>query len=83
MLYIVDIEEGTIITHDGHVEVGIFHTTLEKFVSMVKVEYQIVYWKPDPLGCRYPRVNFQRTDKVAGKMALEQSINEWQRRGNL
>ena len=22
-------------------------------------------------------------DKVAGKMALEQSINEWQRRGNL
>ena len=83
MLYVVQIEEEKLITHDGDVEIGIHHMKLEKFLSMVQVEYQETYWCPDPKGKRYKRVNFQKTDKIAGKMALEKISNEWQRRGNL
>ena len=35
-LYVVKLDEDTLLTHDGEVQLGIYHTTIENFMSMVK-----------------------------------------------
>ena len=82
MLYVVRNGPYRVLTHDGHVELGSLSLSLERFLELVQVPVLVVYWKPDPLGKRYPRINYQKTNEIAGKAALE-SNNEWTRRGNL
>ena len=72
MLYVCEYGENHLITHDGHVQVGSLHCTLDWYLKNVKVPVTVVYWIPNTFGNRYPRVNYQRHMEVAGKMALEQ-----------
>lgn len=59
-LYVYQLNETTLITHDGNVQLGLFHMSLEKFFSMVKVEYIETYWIPDVFTKRYKRANYQK-----------------------
>lgn len=71
MIYVYALTENKCITHDGDVELGVFNFGVDKYLELCDVEAMEVHWKPDPHGCRYKRVNFQRHEKVAGKDALE------------
>ena len=71
-LYVCELKENHLITHDGHVQLGSLHCTLEWFLNKVQVPVTVVYWIPDTFGNRYPRSNYQRHMEVAGKSALEQ-----------
>jgi len=59
-LYVHQLNETTLITHDGYVQLGLFHMSLEKFFSMVKAEYIETYWVPDVFTKRYKRANYQK-----------------------
>lgn len=59
MLYVYIKDENTLITHDGNVQLGIVHMTIDEFLSMAKVKYEVSYWLPDPYGIRYKQLNFQ------------------------
>ena len=59
-LYVHQLNKTTLITHDGYVQLGIYQMSLEKFFSMVKVEYIETYWVPDVFTKRYKRVNYQK-----------------------
>ena len=72
MMYVFQKNENHLITHDGHVQLGSFHCSLDWFLKNVQVPFTVVYWMPDAFGNRYPRVNYQRHIEVAGKSALEQ-----------
>jgi hypothetical protein len=72
MIYVCQISENHLITHDGHVQLGSLHCTLEWYLDKVQVPVSVVYWIPNAFGSRYPRVNYQRHMAVAGKCALEQ-----------
>ena len=64
--------DGCLITHDGHMQLGVFHHTLEEHRDINRhIHWQEVYWLPDPLGLRYKRVNFQATQRVQDKFVLE------------
>jgi hypothetical protein len=65
-LYFYQLDEDTIITHDGYCQLGIYlKMSKEKFLSMVKVEYIEVYWIPDIFTKRYKRTNYQKLLKQA------------------
>ena len=76
MLYIFQKNENHLITHDGHVQLGSFHCSLDWFLENVQVPVTVVYWMPDAFGNRYPRVNYQRHMEVAGKASLEPKPNQ-------
>ncbi len=59
-LYVVKVNENTLITHDGEVQLGLYNTTLENFMSMTKEEYTETYWMPDTFSQRYKRNNYQK-----------------------
>jgi hypothetical protein len=59
MHYYYILNNNTIITHDGEVQTGIIHMSVETFLSKVKVNYEQTYWLPDPFIKRYKRKNFQ------------------------
>lgn len=65
MLYYYKANEKTIITHDGNVQLGVFYTTPEEFLSKIKVECMETYWLPDVFSKRYKRANYQRHLKTA------------------
>ena len=71
MIYVCEMGENHIITHDGHVQLGSLHCTLKWYLDHVKVPTTVVYWTPDAFGSRYPRTNYQRHMAVAGKCSLE------------
>ena len=71
MLYVVALSENKCVTHDGDMDMGVFNFGAKRFLELCGVECMEVYWRPDPKGVRYKRVSFQRTEKVAGKDALE------------
>ena len=73
MLYVCQWDANTLITHDGHVQQGIFHMSMEKFLALAQVPYEESYWVPDCFGKRYQRTNFQAHNKIAGKHNLETS----------
>ena len=78
MIYVCEIGENHLITHDGHIQLGSLHCTLEWYLDNVKVPVTVVYWKPDPFCIRYDRLNYQRTMEIAGKDALENSLKDVQ-----
>ena len=59
-LYFVKVNENMLITHDGEVQLGLYNTTLENFMSMTKEEYTETYWMPDTFSQRYKRNNYQK-----------------------
>jgi len=59
-LYVVKVNENMLITHDGEVQLGLYNTTLENFMSMTKKEYIETYWTPDTFSQRYKRNNYQK-----------------------
>ena len=59
-LYVVKVSENMLITHDGQVQLGLYNTTLENFMSMTKEEYIETYWTPDTFSQRYKRNNYQK-----------------------
>ena len=64
-LYVVKVNEDMLITHDGEVQLGIYHSTLENFMSMTKETYIETYWMPDVFSHRYKRNNYQKHMKKA------------------
>lgn len=59
-LYVCQIEENKLITHDGHYQLGCYNMSLEKFMDIVKVEYVETYWIPDIVTNRYKRMSYQK-----------------------
>jgi hypothetical protein len=64
-LYVVKLDEDTLLTHDGEAQLGIYHITLENFMSMSKKDYIETYWIPDVFSNRYKRNNYQKHLKRA------------------
>lgn len=54
-----------LITHDGYIQIGCFHHSLEDHYRLnPTVAWQETYWVPDPFGMRYQRVTYQQTMKA-------------------
>ena len=63
-LFVVDCGDH-LITHDGHVQMGIFRHSLETHLRLnSETNWQVTYWMPDPFNIRYKRINFQHTMKA-------------------
>ena len=71
MIYVCEIGVNHLITHDGHVQLGSLHCTLQWYLEKVGVPVEVVHWIPDTFGSRYPRVNYQKHVEIAGKDKLE------------
>lgn len=63
-LFVVETGNG-LITHDGEFQLGFFRMSLDDFLDKVKIDYQVTYWLPDPMGNRYKRSNYQKHLKSA------------------
>ena len=62
--FIVDCGDH-LITHDGHVQMGIFRHSLETHLRLnPDIDWQVTYWMPDTFSIRYKRINFQHTMKA-------------------
>jgi hypothetical protein len=59
-LYVVEVEENKLITHDGEVQLGMFSMTMRQFLERAGAEYTETYWLPDTFSHRYKRVNYQK-----------------------
>lgn len=64
-LYVVEISENTLITHDGEVQLGVFYMSMEQFLGNAKTEYHETYWIPDIFSRRYKRIKYQKHLKSA------------------
>jgi hypothetical protein len=64
-LYVVEIEKNKLITHDGEVQIGVYHMSLKDFLEKTKVDYIETYWIPDIFSQRYKRINYQHHLKSA------------------
>lgn len=67
-LYVVQIKENVLITHDGNVQLGIFYTSLENFMTLQKSDYIETYWIPDPMSKRYKRISYQKHLRSNGEL---------------
>jgi len=52
-LYVVEVGKNTLITHDGEVQLGLFHMSINQFLQKSNVEYIKTYWLPDTFSHRY------------------------------
>jgi hypothetical protein len=59
-LYVVKVNENMLITHDGEVQLGLFHMNIDEFLQKSSVEYIETYWLPDTFSHRYKRLNYQK-----------------------
>ena len=59
-LYIYELNENTLITHDGYMQLGIHNMKLEEFLNKAQVEYTQTYWVPDVFTKRYKRAKYQK-----------------------
>jgi hypothetical protein len=59
-LYVVQVKENTLITHDGEVQLGVFFMSIGEFLKKASVEYTETYWLPDTFSHRYKRLNYQK-----------------------
>lgn len=74
-LYVVDIGDNRLVTHDGHVQLGCHKMTLEQFMSYDRghIRYLETYWMPDTFGKRYRRANYQAHMIVSGEKGVLES----------
>lgn len=59
-LYVHKLNENTLVTHDGHVQLGIYNMTIEQFMNKSEIDYIETNWVPDIFANRYKRVNYQK-----------------------
>lgn len=59
-LYVYQMSETTLITHDGHIQLGMYNMTMEQFLSKTEINYIETYWVPDIFTQRYKRANYQK-----------------------
>ena len=72
MLFVCEIRPGVLISHDGYIQLGIHSMSIERFLELQKVPYQVTYWIPDIFARRYPRRDLQQHQKVTdGKSSVE------------
>ena len=60
MMYVFERSENHLITHDGHVQLGSIHCSLDWFLENVKVPVTVVYWMPNAflvLGIQEQTIN--------------------------
>ena len=62
VLYVCD-KGSHLITHDGYMQLGIHHQSIEKHRELrhPDIDWHEVHWVPDIFGLRYMRVAFQKT----------------------
>lgn len=60
MLYITKVDDHTLITHDGYIQLGYYNMSLKEFFEKTKVKYLETHWIPDTFTNRYRRVNYQK-----------------------
>lgn len=58
--YVYQLNETTLITHDGYIQLGLFNMSMSEFMKQAKVEYTETYWLPDTFSNRYKRASFQK-----------------------
>ena len=58
--YVYQLNETTLVTHDGYIQLGIYSMSWEKFYSLAKIDYIETYWLPDTFSNRYKRANYQK-----------------------
>ena len=58
--YVYQMNETTLITHDGYVQLGVYNMTMKEFLTQSQVEYTETYWLPDTFSKRYKRANYQK-----------------------
>ena len=70
-LFLVDVENGRSIMHDGYIQLGVFPHSAKKHIELSNavsgddsINWQVTYWMPDPFHMRYPRPNYQHTMKA-------------------
>jgi hypothetical protein len=68
MLYFCKLNDNTLITHDGHFQLGVFHVSKDEFIKSVGVEYTEVYWIPDVVGKRYKSKSYQNHLRTVGQL---------------
>lgn len=59
-LYVYQLNETTLITHDGYIQLGIHNISLKEFLLKAQVEYIQTYWVPDVFSKRYKRAIYQK-----------------------
>lgn len=69
MLYVYQLNENTIILHDGYIQTGVYTDyTVERFLKLANKKetlYVESHWCPDIFIHRYKRANYQKHLKVA------------------
>ena len=70
-LFLVNIEGGKCVMHDGYIQLGFFPHSAERHIELSNaicgddpIDWQVTYWMPDPFYMRYKRPNYQHTMKV-------------------
>lgn len=64
-LYVVEVGENKLITHDGEVQLGVFFMSMNEFLKSASAKYTETYWIPDKFSNRYKRINYQKHLKKA------------------
>ena len=74
-LYVVDVGDNHLVTHDGHVQLGCHKMSMQQFMSYDRghILYVETYWMPDPFRKRYQRANFQAHQRVSGEKSVLES----------
>jgi hypothetical protein len=64
-LYLCELDDESCLSHDGHIQLGIFDHSLETHMKLnPTINWVVVYWYPDVFKIRYKRVSFQKTEKA-------------------
>ncbi len=64
-LYVIEVGENKLITHDGEVQLGFYSMSIDQFLKNSKTQYIETYWLPDIFSHRYKRNNYQKHLKRA------------------
>ena len=74
-LYVVDVGDNCLITHDGHMQLGCHKMSMEQFMSYDRghIRYLETYWLPDVFGKRYQRANYQAHMTTSGEKDVLES----------
>ena len=64
-LYLCELDDESCLSHDGHIQLGIFDHSLDTHIKLnPTINWVVVYWYPDIFKDRYKRVSFQKTEKA-------------------
>jgi hypothetical protein len=69
MLYFCELNENTIVTHDGFFQLGVIHMSKDDFIKNAKIKYTEVYWIPDVVSNRYKTISYQNHLRAVKKLS--------------